>query len=260
LYDKGIVSAQAVREAGYFKYSDAPDTEEDVERYLREMMLRDPQLLQNQAVREGAGIPEDIIPQSAMIAPTPMSVGLGPEGGTDTGGLVPENGVMGPSGPPPPPVPPTGIKSELPPVIPNTLGEVGQFKAPPTGILQASAADQQRLEEYGVIVVAEASVRRSMELAGKRLLDRSSRNLFQDVPACELHTRIKVQDQARANRLLLGAWDQLDAMVGFVATNYDTGPLKHSLDRYCSFLLLSGVAHDPQTLLSRLRADGVVSA
>lgn len=259
LYDKGMLSAQAVREAGFFKYSDAPDTEEDVERFLREVLLRDPQLLQNQAIREAVGIPEEIVPQSAMIAPVPMSVGLGPEGGGE-GGLVPDNGVMGPSGPPPPPAPPTGIKSELPPVIPNTLGEVGQFKIPPTGILQASAAQQRQLEEYGVIVMAEASVRRSMELAGKRLLDRNNRNLFQDVPACELHTRIKVIDQAKANRLLLNAWDQLDALVSFVATDFDTGPLKQSLDRYCSFLLLSGVAHDPQQLLARLRADGVVSA
>jgi hypothetical protein len=257
LYDKGIVSAQAVREAGFFKYSDAPDTEEDVERYMREILLRDPQLLQNQSVREAAGIPEEIIPQSAMVAPTPMSVGLGPDGG---GGLVPDNGVMGPSGPPPPPAPPTGIQSELPPPIPNTLGEVGQFKLPPTGILQASAGQHRQLEEYGVIVMAEASVRRGLELAGKRLLDRNNRNLFQDVPACELHTRIKVQDQARANRLLLNAWDQLDALVSFVATDFDTAPLKQSLDRYCSFLLLSGVAHDPQQLLARLRADGVVSA
>jgi hypothetical protein len=118
--------------------------------------------------------------------------------------------------------------------------------------------NQRQLEEYGVIVVAEASVRRGMALAGKRLLDRNNRNLFPDVPAYELHTRIKVMDQARANRLLLGAWDQLDGLVDYVAGTFDIEPLKQSLDRYCSFLLLSGIPHDPQQLLARLRADGVI--
>lgn len=257
LYDKGLLNDAAVRLAGYFKESDAPTVEDDVQRFIREIMLRDPQLLQNATIREVAGIPEDLIPQESMIAPTPMSVGLGPDGG---GGMVPADGVMGPSGPPPPPVPAPVTHSELPPPMPTTLGEVGQFKMPPTGIVASAAVSQRQLEEYGVVVVAEASVRRGLELAGKRLLDKHTRNLFQDVPACELHTRIKVADQARANRLLLNAWDQLDDMVNFVATNFDTEPLKRSLDKYCSFLLLSGVAHDPQQLLARLRADGVVSA
>lgn len=263
LYEKYIISADAVREAGFFKESDAPTTEEDVERFLREMLLRDPQLLQNAAVREAIGIPEELLPQEAMIAPTPESVGLGMPGGG--GGGV---------GPPPPPPPPEGIHSELPPPIPDTLGDVGKFEMPPTGVkgggsslsgfqppgLTASAAAQKQREEFGVVVVADATVRRGLELAGKRLLDKTTRNHFPDVPAYELHTRIKVQDQAKVNRLLLGAWDQLDAMVRFVASDFDTVTLQCSLEKYCSYLLLSGLAHDPQRLLTRLRSDGVVAS
>lgn len=268
LYDKGLLSGEAVREAGYFKDSEAAGVQEDNERFLREMLLRDPQLLQNQAIREAAGISEDLVPQSAMIAPTPESVGLGAPGGAPAG-----IGVG--AGPPPPPAPmPEGNQTTLPPVIPDTLGKATQgFQMPPTGVgsnsnyggfsppgLTASATTQRQMEEFGVAVAADAAVRRGMELAGKRLLDKNTRNHFPDVPACDLHTRIKVQDQARATRLLLGAWDQLDPMVKFVAPNFDAQRLKLSLEKYCTLLLLSGTQHDPQQLLARLRADGVISA
>lgn len=249
LYEKGILSEEAVREAGYFKESDAPDQEEDVERFLRTLMERDGGLLQNKAVREAAGIPEEIISQDDIIAGTPMDpammMGMG----------APPPGQEG-GGPPAPPVPPTGIQSELPPVIPDTLDQVGQ--APPNGI-QASSFDK-RHEELGIAVLADATVRRSLELAGKRLLDRDTRNRFPDVPAHELHTRIKVRDQAHASRLLLHAWDQLDSMVHFFAPDFNTVPLRKSLERYCSLVLLSSVHHEPQNLLDFLRKEGLISA
>ena len=58
LYEKGIISAQAVREAGFFREVDKPAIEESAGRTVTEVLLRDPQLFQNQAVREAAGIPE----------------------------------------------------------------------------------------------------------------------------------------------------------------------------------------------------------
>lgn len=251
LYEKGLIGGEAVRMAGHFKEADAPDVEEDIEKYLRELILRDGTLLQNQAVREAAGIPEDIISQEDMIAAMPMDPSM----------MVPPPGQEG-GGPPPPPIPPTGIQSELPPVIPETLNQVTQV-APPSGI-QASARqrehEQQQMEELRIAVIAEATVLRSLEVAGKRLLDKETRNRFSDVPAYELHTRIKVKDRAHVNRLLLGSWDHLDVMVNFVAPNFNTGPLRESLQQYCSWRLLQGVHHDPQQLLDHLRADGVVNA
>ena len=251
LYEKGMLSEEAVRNAGFFKESDAPDVDEDVERFLREMMMRDGSLLQNQAVREAAGIPEEIISQEDMIAAMPMDPAML--------GMAPPPGQEG-GGPPPPPIPPTGIQSELPPPIPETLDQVGQFQ-PPNGI-QASAVrhKEQQMEDLRIAVVAEATVLRSLEVAGKRLLDKEARNRFSDVPAYELHTRIKVKDRAHVNRLLLGAWDHLGIMVSFVAPNFDTTPLRDSLEEYCSWRLLSGNHHDPQQLLDHLRKDGVISA
>lgn len=257
LYEKGIISAQAVREAGFFRDSDKAGIEESASRTVIEILLRDPQLFQNQAVREAAGIPESVIPQTSMIAPTAQSIGLGPGGG-------------GGSGPPPPMPPPTGIQSELPPPIPDSQGNVGapprqpggrngrppNDTPPPTG-LTASAMTKQQM---GIVVVAEATVRRALELANKKNLDRHNRNRWPDVPTEELHTRNKVEDAARANRLLVGAFSQLDPMIAVITDDFDTARLLSSLTKYCAGLLVRGVAHDPPMLFSALQEDGVIRA
>lgn len=252
LYEKNLLSGEAVRSAGYFKESDAPSDDENGRKYLQEVVLRDPQLIQNQAIREACGIPDDLVPQSAMIAPTAQSISMG--GG---GGGTP---------PPPPPPPSTGIQSELPPPMPETLGNVGApppagsppAGGPPAAGIQAAAANLRQLQQMGVVVLAEATVRRGLELAGKRLLDRHNRDRWPDVPSFELHTRIKVQDIAHANRLLNGAWDQIDAITKLVDEDFDTDALQKSLSKYCVTLLIRGIAHDPPNLLSSLQADGVI--
>jgi hypothetical protein len=255
LYEKGIVSAQAVREAGFFRETDKPEVEETAARVTTEVLLRDPQLFQNESVRHAVGIPESVIPQLSMVAPTAQSIGLGPGGG-------------GGSGPPPPMPPPTGIQSELPPPIPDTLGNVGapptqpggpigrppDNSPPPTGLTASAMTTQQ----MGVVVLAEATVRRALELAGKQLLDKNNRNRWPDVPAHELHTRITVEDTARANRLLLRAWSQLAGLVAVVDERFDVEPLERSLHKYCANLLVRGVAHQPPMLLTALINDGVI--
>jgi len=242
LYEKGIIGADAVREIGNFKDTWAPTEEEAGRTLLIEVLLRDPQLIQNQAIRKAVGLGEDILPQLSMIAPTAQSIGMGPGGG-------------GGSGPPPPMPPPTGIQTTLPPPIPDTMDKIGAPPGPPPTGIQASAAG---LQEMGIVVLAEATVRRGLELAGKRLLNQHNRHRWPDVPHNELHTRIKVQDQAHANRLLAGAWDQLDAMTKLVADDFDTTRLQTTLSKYCSILLLRGIAHDPPNLFSTLQVDGVI--
>jgi hypothetical protein len=255
LYEKGIISAEAVREAGFFRDTDKPGVEESASRLVTEVLLRDPQLFQNQAVREAVGVPESVIPQLSMVAPTAQSIGMGPGGG-------------GGSGPPPPMPPPTGIQSELPNAIPDTQGNVGapptqpggttgrppDNTPPPTGLTASAMTTQQ----MGVVVLAEATVRRALELAGKQLLDKNNRNRWPDVPAHELHTRITVEDVARANRLLLRAWGQLASLVAVVDDQFDVEPLELSLHKYCANLLVRGIAHQPPMLLTALISDGVI--
>lgn len=254
LYEKGLLSGEGVRQEGNFKESQAPSEEESASRLAQEIMLRDPQLVQNQAMRELAGIPESLVPQSAMIMPTPG-------GGMGQGGM-PLPGGMGPSGPAPPPPPPTGIQSEFPPPIPDTLGQVGQPPAvpggPPTGIQASSVRRPLTGNEMALIVLAEATVRRGLELAGKRLLDRHNRDRWPDVPHFELHTRIRVADTAHAVRLLNGAWDQVAALTELLGSNINPDRLRQSLARYCSIVLTQGVPHEPRNLLAMLRNEGLV--
>jgi hypothetical protein len=281
LFDKGLLGDDAVREAGYFKESDAPTPEENARHYLKALLLRDPALIQNETVRHAIGIPESIIPQSAMIAPTPGGVAMGP-GGPPAQGITPGHGAA-----PPPPPPPTGIQSNIPPPIPDTLGTAVAAPKPPWataefpqtarnrnefpgpsrgragaggggggGAIVASSATME--QELGIVVLAEATVRRALELAGKRLLDHHNRHRWPDVPHFELHTRIKVQDQAHANRLLASAWDQLPFMTEFFAEGFDAEDLQRCLSAYCSLLLLRGMAHEPANLFTTLQAEGVI--
>jgi hypothetical protein len=257
LYEKGIISGQAVREAGFFRDSDKPEVEESASRLVTEVLLRDPQLFQNESVRHAVGVPDSIISQLSMVAPTAQSIGLGAGGG-------------GGSGPPPPMPPPTGIQSELPPPMPDTQGNIGapptqpggptgrppDNSPPPTGLTASAMTTQQ----MGVVVLAEATVRRALELAGKQLLDKNNRNRWPDVPAHELHTRITVEDTARANRLLLRAWGQLASLVAVVDDQFDVEPLEKSLHKYCANLLVRGIAHQPPMLLNALVVDGVIRA
>lgn len=251
LNEKGIVDDQAVREAGYFKESQKPSEEEVAQKFVRELVLRDPNLFQNQAIRELCGITEEMVPQSAMIMPTP-------------GGNFGQGG-MGGAGPPPPPPPPTGIQSELPPPMPDVTQSIANTaptppgaNAPPTAI-QASAVEVST-QDIALIAVAEATVRRALELAGKRLLDRHSRNQWPDIPHSELHTRIAVKDQFHANRVLNGAWDQLPGIAGALGSTIDPERLQMSLDRYCTFLLTRGIVHEPKNLLQLLQAEGLVNS
>jgi hypothetical protein len=237
LYEKNIINAEAVRTAGFFKESDAQDVDESAEVFLREVILRDPQLMQNQAIREAAGIPEELVPQDSMVVPTP-------------------GGTMGGSGAPPPPPPPTGIQSELPPPIPDTLGQAGAPPAPPgPGAVTASVG----VNQMALIVLAEATVHRALELAGKRLLDRQNRNQFPDVPHFDLHTRIRVLDQVHATKLLAGAWDQLPNVCAVLGAGVDVVRLQESLTSYCNTLLIQSYPHEARALMTHLQRTGLVS-
>ncbi len=246
LYDKGILSEAAVRAEGDFAEADAPDANERAERFMREVILRDPQLFSMQGPRELAGITEQMLPQEA-IAPTAVGQGQG--------------GLPGPSGPPPPPPPPTGIQSELPGPTPNNgqvpagpPGPAGQ----PAGLTASADTLRSQMSTMALVVAAEATVRRALELAGGRLLDRHNRDRWPDVPRHELHTRIRVTDAAHATRLMHGSWDHLGELAALLNTDIDVEQFQAILTQYCSLLLTMSTAHEPRLLVSMLRSEGLI--
>jgi hypothetical protein len=237
LYEKDLLSAEAVRNAGYFKEDDKPTDEESAMRFTREVVLRDPNLFAKQGVRELTGISEEMLGQEEFLLAT---------GSTGEG-----------AGPPPPPAPFTGIQSELPGPMPDTMGEI---QAPPGQAPGAVTASVATREDLALVVLAEAVVRRAMEVAGKRLLDRHNRDRWPDVPHFDLHTRIQVQDTAHANRLLANAWTQLPGLTEVLDATVDIESLQASLTRYCVTLLVNSMPHEPRNLYAVLQREGLIGA
>ena len=240
LYKEGVVGAAAVLLAGDYKLTDAMSPEEDLKLFTRQLMERDPNLFQMAAVRKVAGYTDEILPPEGVVPPQPGTPG---------------------GGPPPPPAPPTGIVPAGVTPLPvnstaqNALGGPGENQSSnPSPGLAAGAS----VPALNMFVLANATVLRAMEVAGKRLLGREKRERWPDVPAYALHTRIKVGDQEKAEELLKGAWDHLSALAEMVDPGLDTAPLQQSLDHYCIQLLVSEQPHTYSRLGQFLRDRGLL--
>jgi hypothetical protein len=240
LQEKGIVSNEAVLIAGDYKLTDAPTPEEDLKRFTRELMLRDPNLFQIPKLREVAGYTAAILPPDTVV--TPQQTGAGP---------------------PAPPVPPTGVQETMPPPLPvastasNALGGPGQNASTPVGARTASASVPSPVTTF---VVANAAALRALEVAGKRLLDPSTRGQFPDTPPHQLHTKIAVNGVPHAQTLLRGAWDHLSVLTDNLAMTVDTNALKNVLETYCTILLAGSLEHDANMLGEALRSRGFLDA
>lgn len=246
MYDKMLVSRETVLLSGDYKISDAPSVEEEMQRFTRELMLRDPNLFQIPKVREIAGYTAEILPPDTVVT-------------------VQQPGQPG-AGPPPPPPPPTGI-SATPggpmPVGPSEAQNAlsGPPTTPPAGIAAAASAPVAAVPtSMNMFVVANATVLRALERAGKKLLDRHSRDKWPDVPPYELHTRIRVGDTQHAARLLEGAWDHLPVLAEAVDPGMDTMALQGALQDYCSTLLVQEQPHHVNLLGQYLTRQGLLDA
>ena len=211
-----IVSADTVRREGGYNDSDAPSKQEIAERFIKEVILRDPTLFAVTPIREEIGIDID------TAVP----------GLTDVG-------------PPPPPVPgrvPTEPQAGQQPNQPAvTDGADG-------GQLIASAVPPPT----AVSIAANGLVVRALELAGKRLLTPTHRGVFGSTPPHLLHTKILVGSSAHAETLLAGAWDQWDYyFAGIRAPRATLQPVLHS---YAKGLLTNRIEHSP-TLLAAMLQD-----
>jgi hypothetical protein len=240
MYDKGLVSRETVLISGDYALTDAPKPEEDLERFTRELMLRDPNLFQIPAVRKVAGYTDEILPADTVVTPQPGTPG---------------------GGPPPPPAPPTGISPTAGPPLPLETEAQNAPGGPPPGppAVTASLAgdpDAYAVANANVFVVANAAVVRAMELVGKRLLDRHQRGNWPGVPAHDLHTRIPVKDVDQSQKLLNGAWDHLSVLAEHLDPTLDTAVLESTLNDYCMALLSQSVPHRSSTLATVLQRKG----
>lgn len=243
LYKENVVNRDTVLIEGDYPLTSAPSPEEDLMRFTRELMLRDPALLQVPAVRKVAGFTEEILPADAVVTP---QIQPGQPG----------------AGPPPPPPPPTGIQATTPPPIPtnssalNTPGgpqSTNSSSQPPARIASVSVSHGQ-----AVFAVANMAVLRALEVAGKRLAGNHHR-VLSDVPAYDLHTRLVVTDDGHATKLLSGAWDQMSVLAGHLEMSELADPmLTATLHRYCTALLTKQHPHEAGLLWEMLSRGGLI--
>lgn len=185
-----IVSAETVRREGGFTEADAPTQDEINDRFIKEVILRDPTLFAITPIREEINIDID----------------------TAVPGLTD-------AGPPPPPVPGRVPTEPAPGQQPN------QPAVTDGGELIASAVPPPT----AIAIAANGLVVRALELAGKRLLTPTHRGVFGDTPPHLLHTKIRVGTAAHAETLLAGAWDQWGYyFAGVYAPRQQLQPVLHS--------------------------------
>jgi hypothetical protein len=235
MYEKGLVSKEAVRMAGDYKESEAPTEEEDLKAFTRELMLRDPNLLQSPAIRKVAGYTEDVLPADAQVAPAAGAPGAGP---------------------PPPPAPPTGIQPTGPAPLPQGSTAEG---APPPVAGEGMVASASVPPSVTTFVVANAVALRALEVAGKRLLTRNERDKVHGVAPEALHTRIRVTGPDHTGKLLAGAWDHLSSLAFHLGMeDADVLALRNTLDGYCTQRLLTGQPHDAEALAHEMQERGLL--
>ena len=226
MYNLKLVSGDAVRIAGDAAISDAPSPEELASRNMWELVQRDPSLFMIPGVRDILGIGADILPPE-LASPPP---------------------------PPPPPIPTKVSDSTTTPVPERSIAP-----GAPQNNRAASARNGTPPESLALLSSAHLLVHRALERAGGRLLTRENRGRFQQVPKADLHTRLKVNDEAHADVLLAEAWDTLPEVAKFVGEDVDLGRLQDTLDTYCKQLLLASHPHDPNNLMTSLQRANLIS-
>lgn len=233
LYEKGLVSADAVLMAGNYNIlTDKPSEEESTERFVRELMLRDPTLISVQPLVEAANLEVEM--------PEPLAV----------------EGDLNAPGPPPPPAPARSVDNQRRPVQPGSLdrGPTRPAANQGTPILASAVVEDNKV---AVLAAANVVVRRALEIAGGRLLSRQMRGQFPDVPKFDIHTKIRVSpDQAR--EALSGAFDHL--VLDFAGLGVDTERMREMLFGYCFGALVSSRPHEQEKLRASLKIQDLAHA
>lgn len=217
LYEKGLVSADEVLVAGNYNLLTAkPSEEESTERFIRELMLRDPTLISVPPLVEAANLEVEMPDPLAAIPGDPNA-----------------------PGPPPPPAPARSVDNQRRPVQPGSL-DSGPTRPAANQGTPILASGQIVQAPDPVLAAANVVVRRALEIAGGRLLSRAHRGQFPDVPKFEIHTKIRVTP-GQATEVLSGAFDHL--VLDFAGLGVDTEDMRERLEMYCRSLLWSASEH-----------------
>lgn len=221
LYEKGVVSAETVRRAFNYRETDAPTKEETGQRYVKEVVLRDPSYFAVEEVREYAGVEgiETALPEVA-------------------------------TGPPPPPAPARGIQARPPGQgAPNTR-PTATTNQPSSDLIASLAAGPSAAH-----VAANSMVVRALEVANKKLLTPNVRKAFPNSDILTLHTKLEVA-QGQVATLLAGAWDHCGHHLYGVGV--DQQLVASVLNSYVTGLLTHRIEHNPSLMSARLRDAGIV--
>lgn len=213
------LSDEALRFYGDFKESDAPSIEELTMRNLIKMLIRDPQLIMD----------PEIVKSSQLKIET----------------SVPVEGVT-----PPPPAPDrVAVEGKQPmPARPSDA-----ITAP--SIIAAAPAMARVGEPSALLAAAHAEVRAALHVAGKRMENPATKKEFPGVEPRLLHTKLKVADDAAAQRLTAGAFEGLAESVE--GTGVDPVQLRALLAAYTHSLLKRSIPHDRSMLASYMADHGL---
>jgi hypothetical protein len=172
-WEKGLISDQALLDAGAFDDDDVAVKKAKLEWRAWELVKLNPQLVADPEIQAILGLP---------------AIGQGA-------------GMMPPEEPPGGPLPPEEPALEG--------GDPQALPAEPTG----STPAQEGEEDFAAILpAAEQVVLRALEMAGGRLLDRKTRGQFGHVPRHDLHTRVRARDNTHASELLAGAFSHVPTL------------------------------------------------
>jgi hypothetical protein len=216
-----VISAKALRFYSDFKEADAPSDEEITNRQVQKMLIRDPQLVMDPEIVKSSGL--------------------------DIKTSVPVDGVT-----PPPPTPDrVAVEGRQP--TPQRPGEQA-LEAP--SIIAAQVAAMARVGRPSpLLTVASAEVHNALRLAGNRLTTPAVRKEFPGVEPSLLHTRLRVADDAQAEKLTSGAFGGLAAAIE--GTGVDPTQLKALLAAYTHSLLKRSIPHDRSMLASYMADHGL---
>lgn len=150
-------------------------------------------------------------------------------------------------GPPPPPAPERSVDNQRRPVDPRSTDSGPTRPAVNAGsagtpILASGVIEDNRA---AVLAAANVVVRRALEIAGGRLLNRQMRGQFPNVPKFEIHTKVKV-NLAQADEALAGAFDHL--VLDFAGLGVDTELMTYDLRQYCRGLVSGSRQHSLERL------------